>query len=382
MKMPDDILPSPSTTSLTAELPLAPEAVRARLMDQGAAVAHIESMVWLAEYALQQGIASYAQIGDLIGRDKTTMCRAFRGEYGSSLDRIVGAVDRFRRGASLRFIDGGRPMATLSVMQKVQDLCDLARLQGEMALLYGESQTGKTVALACYAAQERKPSERTVLVRMPRGGTTGLFMRDAVRACGLSERVSQCQLRDTLLSFLKPGMLLIVDEFHQCIHPVIKHTTVEQIRECRDIARCGVVICGTNVVRDAFEDEATKKFLGQTAKRGVLRRFVPTRPLRSDILSVCQAYGFPVLQAGPERDRAERIANDEGIGKLCAYLAFARRKATKRGEKAREAGAADWTGQSAPTWADFMGTLGMMLANEQGPDKEQTWAEAEASLGL
>ena len=44
-----------------------------------------------------------------------------------------------------------------------------------------------------------------------------MFLNELARSCGISHRKSYEQLRERLIGFFQPGMLLIVDEAHQTL---------------------------------------------------------------------------------------------------------------------------------------------------------------------
>ncbi len=324
----------------------------------------VDSMVWLVQHAWANGLTSYSQIGAAIGRDKTTMHKALNGEYGASLDRIVVAVDRLRRYMVGITVNDGRPAAELSWIKGMGAFCDLARVTGSIGLIIGESQVGKTVALMRYAAMERE--EKTIFVRMPPGGAKGMFMRDLAKACGIGVQTSNALLRDSILAYLKPGMLVVVDEFHECLDGSgakgMKPGTVSQTRELRDVCKCAVILSGTKVVSDMFANERHERFLGQIGKRGVLKLEIPAVPTRADILLLAASWGFPRLEPGEARDRVESVAT-QGVGVLCHYFWYAARLARNK--------------EQPVNWGHFLTALASTKAWTRATVQEQTWEQAE-----
>jgi DNA transposition AAA+ family ATPase len=192
------------------------------------------------------------------------------------------------------------------------------------------------------------------------GGATRLFLEDLMKACGISERKSYGEMKQRAFRYFDPQTLLIVDEFHQTlIGRTIKMASIETIRAIYEKCGCGVVLCGTDIVPDMFEDARFKKFLGQTANRGVLRRLIPATPYREDVTALCKAYGLGVAD-GEAKALVNTIASTNGIGKLCKFMAMSRRLAAKR--------------RTPVTWDHFLETHATLKSWERG---EQMKREAK-----
>jgi DNA transposition AAA+ family ATPase len=216
----------------------------------------------------------------------------------------------------------------LSVVQDIVAFCEMSRATRQLAIVWGENQSGKSRALSHYAATRAD----TVLVRLPAGGSTGKSMAALARACGVAHRRSDDLLRERILERFTPASLLIVDEFHQAVNGrTIRTVTVDRLREIHDLCGCGVVLCGTHVVAEMIEDARFQRFLGQVDNRGALRLNIPKAPTRRDRERLAAAYELPA----PERETAKlvkEICDRNGIARLTDYFKIARRLAIKGGQ--------------------------------------------------
>lgn len=216
----------------------------------------------------------------------------------------------------------------LSVVRDIVAFCEMSRATRQLAILWGENQSGKSRALLHYAAIRAD----TVLARLPAGGGTGKSMAALARACGVTHSRSDDVLRERILARFTPASLLIVDEFHQAVNGrTIRTVTVDRLREIHDLCGCGVVLCGTHVVAEMIEDTRFQRFLGQIGNRGALRLNIPKAPTRRDRERLAAAYHLPP----PDRETAKvvkEICDRHGIARLTDYFKIARRLALKGGQ--------------------------------------------------
>jgi len=310
----------------------------------------VSLVLWLLDYGRHHKL-TMAPLAETIRKDGSTLSRVFSGKYGAELDNICSEIEHFRRVETERAGFGETPIAPTRVMKRIGEFCDLARVSQTMAFLWGPNQSGKTTALEYY--RDANNHGQTVYVRMPVGGSARMFMGALMRACGISERNAYEQMRDRAHRFFGPSVLLIVDEVHQAmIGRSLKTVTIELIRELHDLSRCGVVLCGTDVLPDMINDPRFTKFLGQIGNRGVLRMRIPSAPGKADVSAVCNAYGFPPAE-GEAAEKVREIGRTAGIGALTKYLRMARKLATNR--------------KQPVGWGHFLTTLATLA----------TWARGE-----
>ena len=280
-----------------------------------------------------------ARLGETIGFDGSVVSRLISGTYPTEIDEMVGRIDLHRRLLAQEAVDQERPICDTWVLDQIAVTCTMTRNARCITVLTGRSHTGKTTGAQVYT--RRNNHGQTIYVRMPPGGAPRMFLIALARACGISARNAYDQLRDRLLAFFKPGMLLIVDEIHQTIiGRKFQQTTLELIRDVRDLAGCGVVLCGTPVFDDAFRDEKTERFLQQISERAPIRRRLPDTAPWGDVEMILNAYGLPPASrekldpqhhASPLAIIKERMAKN-GLGQLTEFLLIAKEPAKKRKE--------------------------------------------------
>jgi DNA transposition AAA+ family ATPase len=321
-----------NTHTQTPRLPTVPalptrEEVETSLADK-ATPEQIGEITWLLDEARRRGLTTYAAIGKLVGRDSTTISRIMTGSYSANLDPFCTHIRGFRDHQTVTAPDDEPWVKELSVVSAIVPFCDMARFTQQVAIIWGENQSGKTKALEHYAATKLD----TVYVRIPAGGGLKKTIEELSKACGISARKDDDELRDRILKRFTPSTLLIVDEFHQAVNGrTIKTVTVERIREIHDLCGCGIVLCGTHVVCDMIEDRRFKRFLGQIDNRGRLRLNIPKAPTKKDREMLIRVYGLDL----PDADTAKAvkaICDNNGIAALTDYFKIARQLAKKRKE--------------------------------------------------
>ena len=104
---------------------------------------------------------------------------------------------------------------------------------------------------------------------------------------------------------------------------------VEIIREAYDRTRCGLVLCGTDVVEEGLLQGPDAGLLDQIVQRAIAVR-LPRQIPEADILAVAAAAGLPVQSVPPPILKELRMNR---LALLCAMTAEA---AERRGQ------APDW----------------------------------------
>lgn len=291
-----------------------------------AAPEQIAELTWLLEEARRRSLTTFAAIGKLVGRDAATISRIMTGHCGADLEPVCAHIRSFREEHTAADPNEEPWVKELSVVRNIFPFCDMARATQQVAIIWGENQSGKTRALEHYAASKMD----TVYVRMPSGGGLKKTMQELAEACGISARKDDEELRTRIFKRFSPSTLLIVDEFHQAVNGrTIKTVTVERIREIHDLCQCGLVLCGTHVVCEMIEDKRFKRFLGQIDNRGALRMNIPKAPSKRDREILCTAYGLPLPDA-PTAKLVKDICDQNGIARLTDLFKIARRLAKGR----------------------------------------------------
>jgi DNA transposition AAA+ family ATPase len=356
---------TPSDTALsTAGLP-DDDAINAVLAKRGATEEQREAFLWLVSYGREHGADSRGKLAGLIKVHPSTISRMINGEYSGTMEKVVQQIHDFRAKVEPEGRKEGWPFVPLRVAREVAEFCEMARLVPQMALLWGPNQSGKTKGLEQYETERRSAERnRTFYVRMPSNGRTRDFILGLARACRLKTRgLNYTVASDHVMRFLRPGDLLIVDEYHQVmVGRKVRMSTVERVREIFDVTGCSMVLCGTDIMQEMMESDKWRDFLGQTANRGALRRRVPAQPYRGDIQAVFKGYGFPELEPGPVRELAYELGKAHGLGNLCQHLKMAAVVARNASRPA--------------TLEDFEMVVRTLKAWASGELKKDEWKEA------
>ena len=287
----------------------------------------------LHAYYVEQNL-TLAETGRLINYSDAVCTLLFRGKYDGSLDNIVSAIGKFFELHDERSQSRKLAFIKTDLTERIWRVCGSALEFQKIAFIFGDQQIGKTEALKAYRDAHNHGS--TIYVRMPTGGAMCNFVIEMARALRIGEHYSITRLREKLKGAFDDRMLLIVDEAHACIkeHGRSQRSveTIDFIREIFDERQCGVVICATNVFRDAMDTGNLYKILRQTKRRRLCSLQLPATPSQNDLNTFAAAYGL-----GPSKDEArtleKRLVEDEALGMWLTLLRMGAKIAAKRKEK-------------------------------------------------
>ena len=205
--------------------------------------------------------------------------------------------------------------------------CDFALTRQTPAIVTGLSQMGKTYAFEEYA---RRSDALVRIVRIPASASLQIFLAALCETLGLPTSGScTYDRRRRILRALNDRTLLIVDELHELVVSSSRLQTrriCEVIRELYDRTRCGLVLCGTEVLSADLLRGPDAGLLDQISQRSVEIR-LPRRLSADDIAAVAAAYGLPAVI--PEEIRSS--IRDLRMNRLCLISAMAAEAAAKRG---------------------------------------------------
>lgn len=266
---------------------------------------------------------SDAQAAERLGMSATTVSRVRRGIYEGDLaavaDKAALALRLWAERDTQRHI-----FVETSVAQRIFTACDFALNRQTPAIVTGIPQIGKTSAFLEYA---RRSDAAVRYFRMPAAANLGLFLEELADALGVAAK--PCERRRRILRALNDRTLLIVDELHELVISTSRAQTrriCEVLRELFDKTRCGLVLCGTDVLTADLLRGPDAGLLDQIVQRAVEMRLPRRLPL-ADVAKVAAAYGFPAVI--PEEIRSP--VRDLRMNRLCLISAMAAEAAAKRG---------------------------------------------------
>lgn len=188
------------------------------------------------------------------------------------------------------------PFVETRFARRVWQTINYARKYGKVTFIFGESQIGKTTAIAEYV--RRFPG--AYYVRMPSSPTLRLFVHDFAMMLGAPSRMTFPARRAFILRTLRRSDVVVVDEAHQAIltERSINPTTAkifEFIREIYDAVGCGLTLCSTNVFEREMTGGALSGVLEQCRRRSLVTFHCPARPSAGDLAKFAAAHGLPEI---------------------------------------------------------------------------------------
>lgn len=275
-----------------------------------------------------------AQAARELGYDSpSTLWKIFNGAYEAKPDNICAQIEKFKKLYTERagYRDPG--FIDTSIAKRIFQVCNAAMVSQTIAFIFGDSQIGKTRALVEY--QRRNNHGQTKYVRMPASAGVQLVAKEIARACYVSPRTSFENMRDSILRAVDAQTLMIIDEGHQAFLSYQRSSQVkvfEFLREIYDRTNCGMVICGTNVLRDEMQTGRLALMLKQLDRRGIIRVSLPAAPPQKDIDAVARSFGLEPAE-GDAAEIVKDMIHVSGLGKFVKFLQAASSLASKEGKR-------------------------------------------------
>lgn len=304
------------------------------------------SLSWLFHHVKDKNL-SWRQACKTVDISTTTLYRVWKGEYRNpstgdlvDISDLCDRINRYRKLVEERDGLDRPPFVETTVWTRIDKLCREALSTNTIALIYGESQIGKTAALKEHA--RRNNHGQTIYVLMPASGGVQSMMRAIAEECHISSRTSFDQLVERVCHFLDENKLLIIDEVHEVFvsyHKGSMSKCLSVLRQIQERTQCGLVLCGTDVFRHELERGEFSQSLKQLSKRAIWPMQLERVPKTEDLIRISAHYRLPV----PDQKTAAKIreiADAFGLGKYCKFMIRAAQLAKKRGQKM--------------TWAHFL----------------------------
>lgn len=262
------------------------------------------SLAEVAEHLLQPGGTPYSP--DSVYQTLTGR----RAAQGANLQPFAEAVAALRR----RETESAAEMATgfieTPLTRRMFRVMRRAFEKRRMTFIFGPSQVGKSTAATRY--QQLHNHGETQLVRMPTRGQLTHFMSELAAVVRVPTQRSFETLRRRLLDCFDERSLLIVDEAHQCLFGRGESgmLTLEFIREIHDRRHCGIVLIGTDVLREALIHHKILRQLWLRRSPGCVISLPHVVP-EKDLVEFAAAFG---LDPAPDRDMAVKYMATSNSG--------------------------------------------------------------------
>lgn len=284
--------------------------------------AHREAVRWLFFHCIDRDI-SRADAARAVGRDPATIYKVCTGRYPSKLDNIIADILEWKKREEVAALQSDVPFVDTSIAKRIFKTCESAWTYQTTGFLWGESQTGKTTALEQFQRLNNHGLSR--YIRLPAGGSKMGVLRRIAKASAVSPGGSYDYMVDNIVGATDSTNLLIFDEVHQVFTTYNRFKrleVLEMIREIGDLAHCGVVFCGTNVLRDELMHGEAKKLLEQFRRRGVFTVQLPDHAPIKDLDGIAKAFSLPPAK-GEARELIKHINQTSGLKQYTTFLRMA-----------------------------------------------------------
>lgn len=225
------------------------------------------------------------------------------------------------------------PYAQTPTLKRIGALLDICHKTGLLGVVVGEPGTGKSIAIAAYAANHTG----VFISRMNKTTSSGPAM--LAKLCreilGFTDRVAPFVLLDKLVEqiTLYEGVeLLVIDEVQY-----LDDDALNILRDLYDIKeQLGVVLVGNDRFIRRFNQPSGRVSIDQEARYAALaplrgrisKTMLIPAPLEQDIQAICEFHGIKGKEAW---QIVKKIANKEGaLRKVADLLSFAERLAPSK----------------------------------------------------
>lgn len=289
-----------------------------------------DSVRWIHNHAVKNGLTMKETAG-LIGYDVSVLSRLMRGRYGvdglgGNLDIVTGKIEQFRARVSEQGDVQRIPFILTPTAKKIHGVCDAARAYGNCAIIMGDTQKGKTMALRAYA--DADPQVR--FFSLPPGASRRTTVQGLLRSMGGAYKSNNSELDSRLAECFDEHQCLIIDEGHQ---PWLgrygvrgAHLVMELLRWLYDTTGVQIIFCGTRVFGEKMEDDGV---LEQLRQRAPFVLTLPNKTPLGDVWAIAKYYSLEPPK-GDERDDVRHVVEGTGLRRLTTYLQAAKVMADRK----------------------------------------------------
>lgn len=220
-----------------------------------------ELIIWSFQWCIQRGIYQ-EDFAAQVDYDRKTINKILTGAYKNPRtgdqydipDKLADSIRAFRKQQLAQAQLGDIDFVVTPTVKRIWTGCDLARESQTPVFIYGASHIGKTWALEHYAVSNNHGA--TPIVRIPSSAGLGGMIRAIAAKVGVSPNGNIADLTERIKNALARNQVLILDEVHQLIYTYRKESffaCLEVLRSIYDHAKCGMVLCTTNVFQRKIE---------------------------------------------------------------------------------------------------------------------------------
>lgn len=319
-----------------------------------------EDLRWLFSYAIDQGW-SMAETAKRVDCDSSVLSKIYNGKYTDANNpgrhivpvEVLKDIRRVRRAVELQAqaakLGGFVETQTSDLIFRV---CNAALKHSTVAFIWGPSHVGKTEALDEF--RRRSQHGAVKMIRIEPGSGVFDLVRQIARVCGISDKGNIGDMKSRIKRCIDKSHVIIVDELHELTFTYQKRSKLscmELLRWLHDLTGCGMVLCGTNILRDEIRNGKDKDLLDQLVRRALTTLDLKHSPTAKDIAAFESAYGLNAPDA-VTADTVRALCRQKGVKALIYRLSRAKSYAESEGR--------------SPTWDDFMAEHEMLASYETG----------------
>jgi DNA transposition AAA+ family ATPase len=157
--------------------------------------------------------------------------------YNGNVKAFEAAVEAWLKREARRIAKIEVPTAETQALDSIRKAVSMAQDDGDIAVIAGDSGTGKTTALRAYAAE----SHSAILVEVDSSFTKNVLVCEIARAVGVDQKGSMTAVIGRVVEALRGrDTIVIIDEADY-----LSDASLELVRRViNDKAQCGVVLAG------------------------------------------------------------------------------------------------------------------------------------------
>lgn len=282
-------------------------------------------LMWFHQHALDQGF-TLDEAGKAIQYDKSTVYRVLRGIYEGSIEKVVSAIESYKRIADERATIQDNYIVENSITRMIGAGLNYALSNNSITMITGESRMGKTESAKLW--RDANNHGTSVLVTAPPIGGSKVLLQRIATAVGVSKNKSMADMFEAITRSFNRNRILIIDEAHRLMPSNSRSNPVniEILRDLHDQTGCGLAFIATQRFSDDLHKSSYQfeQILGRIGMPIRLKRVIPAK----DIMPIIQQY---IPEPSREMvDQCKAIANDPGrLGILAEDLKISSRIAGK-----------------------------------------------------